>query len=238
MDEHQQRPPEVLAAAVDSANNLPDVAAIIAARAQARLRADAAVLTAGGDGRPEPPRRLAAAGPLVGSLDAVLDEHGPGPMAGELACGSSLTIGDTRDDDTWTTWSGAAARHGVRSVILIGLLPLAGSWIRLDLFSHRPHAFSSEDVARAEELAGMAGIALRLARRLGHLEQALQTRDVIGQGQGIVMERYGLDSDHALSFLRRTSQASQVRVRDLAQELVDGSPGAVAPGAEPEEGPA
>lgn len=230
-----ERPLEVLASALDVAHALPDVGAAVVAYARARLPVDGVVLTLGG-GTTTPPRSLATAGPLVGELDALRAEVGHGPTAEQLACGVALTIDDTRAETSWPAWSAAASRHGVRWVHLVGLLPLGDDWARLDLFSQVPHAFTGDDLARAGELATAVGLALRIAHRVIHLEDAMHTRDLIGQGQGVVMERYGLDAEQAMGFLRRSSQESQVKLRDLVVDLVDGAEPATMPTAEPSQG--
>lgn len=46
------------------------------------------------------------------------------------------------------------------------------------------------------------------------------TRKVIGQAVGTVMERYQLDEDRALMYLAQVSQHSNVKLRDVAAELV------------------
>jgi len=43
---------------------------------------------------------------------------------------------------------------------------------------------------------------------------------VIGQAIGITMERFRIPEDRAFQFLVRASQTSNVKVRDLAEELV------------------
>jgi AmiR/NasT family two-component response regulator len=57
-------------------------------------------------------------------------------------------------------------------------------------------------------------------RRESHLLEALQTRELIGQGIGIVMERYGLRADRAFDYLSRVSQSSNTKLRDVAADLV------------------
>ncbi len=56
-----------------------------------------------------------------------------------------------------------------------------------------------------------------------NLREALTTRALIGQAQGIVMERHALTSEQAMAYLRRVSQQSQVKVRDLAERIVSGA---------------
>ena len=44
----------------------------------------------------------------------------------------------------------------------------------------------------------------------------------IGQALGIVMERYGIDEDRAFQFMVRVSQDSNVKVREVAADIVAG----------------
>jgi AmiR/NasT family two-component response regulator len=50
---------------------------------------------------------------------------------------------------------------------------------------------------------------------------ALDSRDVIGQAKGILMERRGLPADQAFDVLRRASQDLNVKLRDVAATLAE-----------------
>jgi hypothetical protein len=52
------------------------------------------------------------------------------------------------------------------------------------------------------------------------LQAALETRSVIARAQGMVMERYGIDCEAALSVLKRASSTAQSPVRVVAAELI------------------
>ena len=72
------------------------------------------------------------------------------------------------------------------------------------------------------ELFGVhAGIALGHARKKEQLNEALTSRQMIGQAIGIVMVRYEIDADRAFQFLVRASTTSNLKLRDIAQELID-----------------
>ena len=58
-------------------------------------------------------------------------------------------------------------------------------------------------------------------RRAVNLHAALATREIIGQAQGILMERDRLSPDQAFDILRRASQHLNLKLRDVAQNLVD-----------------
>ena len=59
------------------------------------------------------------------------------------------------------------------------------------------------------------------ARELVQLYRKLQTQPVIEEANGILMGYYGLNADTAFQLLRRWSQHSNIKVRTLAQALVD-----------------
>jgi AmiR/NasT family two-component response regulator len=47
------------------------------------------------------------------------------------------------------------------------------------------------------------------------------TRNVIGQAQGMLMERHGLTADEAFDLLRRHSQQTNVKLVVLARRIAD-----------------
>jgi putative aminopeptidase FrvX len=65
-----------------------------------------------------------------------------------------------------------------------------------------------------------AAIALGHARERDTLSSAMQSRQVIGQAVGIVMERYQIGEDRAFAFLVRASSHGNIKLRAIAQELV------------------
>lgn len=84
------------------------------------------------------------------------------------------------------------------------------------------------DRAKGMIFATLAGLALGGAqlleakdRRTDNLHQALATRELIGQAQGILMERERVTSEQAFEILRRASQHLKIKLREVAQELVD-----------------
>jgi AmiR/NasT family two-component response regulator len=59
----------------------------------------------------------------------------------------------------------------------------------------------------------------QLTDKVEGLEEALLSRDLIGQAKGILMERLHLTPDQAFEELRATSQRYNRKVRDIAAEL-------------------
>lgn len=55
---------------------------------------------------------------------------------------------------------------------------------------------------------------------MGNLREALQSRELIGQAQGILMERERITADQAFDVLRRASQHLNRKLRDVAENVV------------------
>lgn len=199
-------------------DDLEDAAAAAVQFAVRDLGCDhAGIVTLGQDGRS--PSRLAATTPALEDLDAAEREHG-GPGAAPLAEGAVVTVEDTRADRRWSGWSAEATARGLLSAHLIGMPAAAPRSMRMELFFHRPHGLDGDELAGALRAAQHVGLTLRSVDRIANLRDAMQTRALIGQAQGIVMERHGLTGEQAMLALRRKSQHSHRKVSEIAHEIV------------------
>jgi AmiR/NasT family two-component response regulator len=68
--------------------------------------------------------------------------------------------------------------------------------------------------------ASHAAIAYSAARDHAGMARNVLTRQLIGQAQGILMERYKITDDQAFALLVRVSQHRNVKLRDVAGILV------------------
>jgi hypothetical protein len=90
----------------------------------------------------------------------------------------------------------------------------------LNLFDPAVDSFGGRDNAIAQVYADHAAVAVANARSESTLWQAIEARKLIGQAQGILMERFDLSDDQAFAVLRRYSQDNNVKLRDVAQRLI------------------
>jgi GAF domain-containing protein len=131
-------------------------------------------------------------------------------------------------DDRWPRFGPLAAKHGVRSILAFPLLArdeLLGS---LNVYSLSEDAFDKSSQEIAEVFAGRAAVAIynahvfTKARTLvEQLEEALESRPLIEQAKGILMQRKRISADAAFDELRQKSQQQNRKLRAVAQELVD-----------------
>jgi hypothetical protein len=160
------------------------------------------------------------------ALDVCQHRTGEGPAHDTLAQGGPLYAEDLAADPRWGNFGAAAADAGVRSSLMVRMSDDAERPAVLCLYACYPRAFGVLDRAKAVILAAMGGLALTAAEEFDDqsrltIESALNTREMIGQAQGILMEREQISADQAYDILQRASKHLETRIRDVAQDLVD-----------------
>jgi GAF domain-containing protein len=165
--------------------------------------------------------------PLVDEVDALQHESGEGPCLDAIAQRVIFYAEDLEVDARWPQFGPLAAAKGLRSALALPLVT-GGNSGALNLYARYPAAFSAIDRAKGVILATLAGLALSAARshedeghQLDNLHSALGSREVIGQAQGILMERERISAEQAFHILRRGSQYLNIKLREVAQKLVD-----------------
>jgi hypothetical protein len=165
--------------------------------------------------------------PLVVRIDSLQRDAREGPCLDAIAQGSTFYAEDLVDDTHWPTFGPEAVAAGVRCVLALRL-SANGTLGALNFYARYPGAFGATDRAKGVIFATLAGLALSGAqahesedRRADNLHQALATRELIGQAQGILMERERITPDQAFEILLRASQHLNVKLREVAQELID-----------------
>jgi len=174
------------------------------------------------------PRSVVFTGPLAVHLDERQYELGFGPCLDAAKTGQRLVV-DTDDADTpYREFARIAARAGVRHVVSTGM-PLAQASIGgMNIYRTAEGVFSPTLLEQAEVFASYAAVAVNnIASYAGatteaaQLRTAMQSRAVIDQAIGVIMARDRCSPDEAFDLLRRISQHRNVKLRDLAQTIVD-----------------
>jgi GAF domain-containing protein len=168
--------------------------------------------------------------PLATRADGIQYDTGEGPCVEATASSSSgFTVStDLAHDDRYPRFGPRVVDLGLTAVCSTGMFP-GGDPPRLGALNYyfrEPEGFSEVDEDAMLILASYAAVALRAARglqaeklRTVQLTEALQSRDVIGQAKGILMERRGADADQAFDILRRASQDLNIKIRDIARTI-------------------
>lgn len=165
--------------------------------------------------------------PTARALDEVQYRENAGPCLQALASGETVVTNPTADDDRWPVFAAEAAGADVTSVLSIPLTTESTSSGTLNIYAHDGAHFADDELAAAVLLARQAASVLSNAAAFAdatavnlQLREALDSRDVIGQAKGILMERENCDADAAFDILRRASQRTNRKLRDVAADLV------------------
>jgi GAF domain-containing protein len=178
----------------------------------------------------------------TGRLALDLDEsqygRGYGPCLHAAATGEVTEIADTRTETRWPDYARAAWERGGGSSISVPLHLDERMSGALNVYARAPRAFDDEARAALARFEPYASVALanahayRSARdRADNLQVALESRAVIDQAKGILMERHRLTAAQAFTVLIETSSRTNRKIVDIAEELT--STGALAPAPRP-----
>ena len=157
--------------------------------------------------------------------DLLQYEMGQGPCLDAVWEQDTFHIQDMTTEPRYGEWSRrVVAETGIRSSLSLQLFTdpdAAVSLGSLNLYSAQPRSFDPDTRAEAVAYAAHAAIALQTAQTDAHLRSGLVTRTVIGQAQGILMERLKIPANQAFAVLTRLSQQNNVKLRDVARTLVE-----------------
>ncbi|HEX9711572.1 MAG TPA: GAF and ANTAR domain-containing protein [Actinomycetota bacterium] len=172
--------------------------------------------------------------PTVVEVDEMQYATGQGPCLDAISHGESFYAEDLLTDARWPTFGPMAAQAGLRSLLSFRLAGEA-TLGALNLYARLPRAFGATDRATGLIFATHAGVALAAAvelgdatralevetKRLENLQGALSSRQTIGRAEGILMNRELITGDQAFDLLRQASQQLNIKLREIAEFVVD-----------------
>lgn len=165
-------------------------------------------------------RTRAASDPLVERLDHAQYDTRQGPCVTAAVADSPVVLcNDLACDDRWSKFGEVAVALGVNSVISFKLSDGHETIGALNLYSRKPQAFAPDDQDMGVLLAAHAAVVMTASRAQANLSVALESRDVIGQAKGILMERFKLDDRQAFDALIAVSQHTHRKLREVADQL-------------------
>jgi GAF domain-containing protein len=128
--------------------------------------------------------------------------------------------GNLDQDERFPRWGPCAVALGFRSALAVQLFTDDQVYGALNLYSSERYAFTERAQEEARALAAHAAVALDAQRQVEGLSVAVGNRTVIGQAQGIVMERYGLSAQRAFDLLCRLASTEERKLSAVAEAIV------------------
>jgi GAF domain-containing protein len=191
-------------------------------RAIAGSEAASVTLIRGGE-----PSTPAFHGQMAMDAEQLQYDRGYGPCLDAGRAGVVFVVPDMRTEERWPDYAEHVVGVGVLSSLSVPL-PFQGATIgAMNFYSAQPRAFDGDDVALGEEVASFVAVAVanadhsaRAEEDAANMRRAMESRATIEQAKGILMERLKVTGDVAFAVLSRASQESNVKLRDVADHLV------------------
>ena len=173
---------------------------------------------------------------MAQGMDGVQYEAFEGPCleAAAAAQWTAILVEDLQDGTRWPALTVPGAATWARSVLSVSLFagphPGAGGVQQavgsLNLYAGQAETFGGSERDTALLLALYAALALaateamnEAGEHIDRLKAAMATQTVIGQAQGILMERHKFTAGQAFDRLRRASMNLNRKLRDVASDL-------------------
>lgn len=172
---------------------------------------------------------VASTADIGDKIDEIQYETQEGPCLSSIDQQETFYIPDMQRDDSWPSFSKrVVAETGTNSMLSYVLDVREGALGALNLTSSKASSFSDDDAATGGLFASQAGVALANAlthdssqKQIHQLEEGIETRQMIGQAVGFIMASQKVDADEGFQILVRISQSKNVKIRELAQRLLD-----------------
>lgn len=177
---------------------------------------------------------VASSSDTARALDEVQYGFGDGPCLQALRTDEEVLVADTRIESRWRDYMAYMRSQSVGSIFSVPLRLEGRAQAALNLYAAEHGLFDAPFQHSARSFAQQASQALRLAVRMAaqatavnDLEAVLASRTEIDLAVGIVMGQNKCGQQEAFEVLRRASNARNLKLRELAAEVVqryNGSP--------------
>lgn len=157
--------------------------------------------------------------PSILALDAAQYEFQEGPCYEAATETVHVTSPYLADDDRFPRYGPVAVAAGIQAQAGIRLFDGPDANGALNLYSLQRGSFEDLDML-GQLFVHHSAVALAYAREVTQLQEAVRTRQLIGQAVGVTMERFDLDDARAFAFLTRLSQDNNIKLRVIAERLL------------------
>jgi len=177
--------------------------------------------------RPRRPVTITGSSSAARHLAGLQYRFDNGPCMQAASSGRMVVVTDFASDGGFPLYGSAALRSGVRSALGVPIQLNGPEQAAITYSSSRPRAFSEGRVRAvavfAEEASRPLKLALRVARlteKTENLTAAMESRTTIDLAAGVIMAQNRCSQHEAIEILRAASSASNIKLRDLAQNVL------------------
>jgi GAF domain-containing protein len=160
-------------------------------------------------------------------LDGSQYTNNEGPCLEAAALGETVRVHDFGADDRYPRFAVDALRLGIHSSVSLPLQVRDRTIGALNLYGTTAKAFDETAEVLASRFARQAAATLanaeiheRTVTLVTQLNQAMASRSTIDLARGILIATTGCDADEAFNLLKQQSQHENIKLRDVAAEIV------------------
>ena len=191
------------------------------------------------------PFTIGASNALARDVDLIQYQVGTGPCLYTLEHGVGMYVPDLAADDRWGEYGPRAAARGALCCISVPVIVAERPKAVFKVYAAAVDGLTEKQrdmaTATAPEIAGGFALVDHIARQaqqidgqallldgqgqlLGDRAAAMSTRRGIDLAIGVLMQKLNTDPDTAFSLLRNLSQTRNVKLHDVAREIVESLP--------------
>jgi transcriptional regulator with GAF, ATPase, and Fis domain len=214
-----------LHAAMTQTENLQEALTAIAAAARDAIEGCHSIGVALSD---DPrPKTVATVGPFASWLDDAQHVELLGPSILAVETNEPVVVPRIEEcRDEWPAFAQKAEELGVRSALSTPLTVDDGPFASLNMYATDEATFTDATLDSVAPLSVEVALAVHnttayweAQTEVQHLHRALETRDVIGQAKGVLMERSRITSDEAFTQLRECARRRGSKLRQIAEHV-------------------
>lgn len=173
------------------------------------------------------PDTIAASGPDAAALDVIQNSFSEGPCLTAALEHAVIRVGDVPEDTRWKAYHAAVAERGIRSILAVPFDLRGEASAALNIYSTKLGDFSPETMEAAMRAVQRVSGALLLAVRAdarekteSDLRAVLTSRTPIDLAVGVIMGQNRCTQEEAVEILKAASSHRNVKLRDLAGDLL------------------
>jgi hypothetical protein len=158
--------------------------------------------------------------------DQIQYDEGEGPCLDAAMRERWIYCPDLADESRWPRAAARLGQLGARSMFSCQLTLDAAPHHRLgglNLYATKPNGFDTHDQLLGLLLSSLGAVFVDSARQQQHLHEGIESGRVIGEAVGLLRVQANLSSQQAFDLLANASQRTNIRMRDLARQIADGS---------------
>lgn len=175
---------------------------------------------------------VVSSSPKARTADEMQYKYAEGPCLEATRSQSTVYVPDMRTELRWPEYTATMVKAEILSAYAIPFVLEGETKAALNLYAAEPNFFDHPMREIVESHVAQTSKAFRLAVRMSQradqandLNRALESRTTIDLAVGIIMGQNRCSQDEAVKMLQSASSSRNIKLRDLAAQLVAGTGG-------------